>query len=917
MLCNPHIGLQKRNPNRLRLLLVAFFDPAGIITVRENIGSWQLLSRFNIEVLNLWPGNQSYLAMPATININGYDGLILHSTVSHPDNFTSLDRHMSCPFSAFNGVKILAKQNEHYRASEVADFIKNSKFDLLLTSVPYEELNKVYPKSMVGECRFFHTLTGYVSAGQRQIPYVPLANRSIDVGYRGSLQPLSFGRLGWEKFEIGQKFAAVAPKYGLTTDISSEWTARLNGAAWLDFLQHIKAVLGVESGSNVFDFDGSLAARCADFERDNAGLPPNILYQRGQEEIIGKAEGNVNYAQISPRHFEAAATYTLQIMYEGEYSGIFIPWRHYLPLRRDFTNLPEIIEFLRNEERSTDMIQAARREIIDTATNHYETFVTKVEDEIEALFRHKGTVAPYRIASANTDAGRLPTGRAIILAAHEPTLDPRVEWMASSLAEHYRVCELGTYVSTGQRQDIGVESLSEARTRVRVDLHSSLPKGLSPIASDDPILETARTVWDRLQLTQLGDASDIACEYGFHSEDEIARTRNLAKHFAAVAASFVATARRLGAADVYVAVDLSTLLAGVILAKENQSKLVYDSHEYWPFSIVSFSAAETQFWASIERVLVVDADLCVTVSPPLARALSSEYGVRFLSVHNAIPLAARIEAPPRPPLIEGPVDFLVQGQFAPQRGYEELIAAWPQTPERARLVLRGPDNVYKPQIEQAARATGLLGTRILFPRAVSEPELISTAATASVGVIPYKPVTAGYRYCCPNKLSQYMASGLPILCNETEFVGPFVKANQIGFACNFADMHALSDAVASLVEDMNLYLTSSRNSHRVFDQWFHWESVSSSFVKTVLESAPPIASAPEFEFNWVGSAEAAADTRHDAPEAPTTDNTDVADAAKILLDATIRYVRQYGILRSTWHLLSPKLRSQILKLLFP
>jgi hypothetical protein len=58
--------------------------------------------------------------------------------------------------------------------------------------------------------------------------------------------------------------------------------------------------------------------------------------------------------------------------------------------------------------------------------------------------------------------------------------------------------------------------------------------------------------------------------------------------------------------------------------------------------------------------------------------------------------------------------------------------------------------------------------RVSFPSAVSESELIATAAEADIGLIPYNSAYFIYRPCCPNKLSQYLAAGPPILSSHTE-----------------------------------------------------------------------------------------------------------------------------------------------------
>ena len=53
-------------------------------------------------------------------------------------------------------------------------------------------------------------------------------------------------------------------------------------------------------------------------------------------------EDVVYYRTISPRHFEAAALRVCQVLFEGRYSGVMEPMRHYIPLRKDFSNFDEV-----------------------------------------------------------------------------------------------------------------------------------------------------------------------------------------------------------------------------------------------------------------------------------------------------------------------------------------------------------------------------------------------------------------------------------------------------------------------------------------------------------------------------------------------------------------------------------------------
>src|SRR5262249_6743249 len=140
---------------------------------------------------------------------------------------------------------------------------------ILITCVPEGEREKVYPRSKLGPLQFVPALTGYVSPLLQELDVGPGQCRDLDISYRGSIQPLSVGRLGLEKRKIGYDVARTCAGRGLNLNISSRWEDRITGRAWFDFLGCSKAVLGVESGSNLFDFTGEVEAWCARFCRKN------------------------------------------------------------------------------------------------------------------------------------------------------------------------------------------------------------------------------------------------------------------------------------------------------------------------------------------------------------------------------------------------------------------------------------------------------------------------------------------------------------------------------------------------------------------------------------------------------------------------------------------------------------------------
>jgi hypothetical protein len=73
---------------------------------------------------------------------------------------------------------------------------------VLFTCVPTPEIGKVYPADKLPGVACINNLTGYVPEALLSRPVAPIAERTIDVGYRARKPPFWLGALGVEKWRI-------------------------------------------------------------------------------------------------------------------------------------------------------------------------------------------------------------------------------------------------------------------------------------------------------------------------------------------------------------------------------------------------------------------------------------------------------------------------------------------------------------------------------------------------------------------------------------------------------------------------------------------------------------------------------------------------------------------------------------------
>ena len=833
----PILGNRPFGKRDKRLLLVCWYDPTGIRTVIQSISRLQASSRHELVIANVWRSRRGTLALPSGIDLTDFDGVILHHTATYyPGNLKIVDANLARKFKDYDGVKILMKQDEQVHIDAFRDCISEKKFDLLLTCVPAAEQEKVYPRNLMGSCELQRVFTGYVSPELRQ---GRRGQQTIDISYRGSLQPLAFGRLGYEKRGIGYDVQRALSRSTLDINVSSRWQDRIMGDAWFDFLAASKAVLGVESGTNLFDFDGSVQTWCEQYAKRKSHIDPwsEEYYRKAHAEFLHRFEDNINYAQISPRHLEAASTFALQILYEGEYAGIFRPWEHFVPLRRDLKNLDQALDTLRDDQKRKEIVERAFEEIIVEPSLQYERFVKDIDDAIDRISARKGIFAGKDPAANSVTGDSLVVSNgptrptAFYLVPHAPKRDPRIGWFVSTLSRHCNVYIFGTYHFGEKGEGPRVEKWEDGSQCIQVERTQHQAHWLPSIADLQRGQLLGREILADLNGYATAAAPTLFDRIGaLANEDgqQLATFRALCNYFVNTNAALVEAAEKTGVPDLVIATDLETLPAGVALAESYGSYLVYDAHEYWPHSYINFENWEVEFWQAIERRLCRKADLRLTVSPQLAREMSRAYQQPFLTLPNCAVkkdgLDIDLESAFRRRLHSKPLRFLFLGNFAEGRGIEELVRAWELVRSGAQLLLTGPDNPFKTRVMEIASSLGILNSKVFFPSAVTENQLVTTALSADVGLISYNPSYYGYKYPSPNKLSQYAAAGLPILSSTTQYVAEIVRSQDIGFVVDIEDASAVSKLVDSLPGQNETLVSIGRRSRRFFEEQYHWEA---------------------------------------------------------------------------------------------
>jgi hypothetical protein len=287
---------------------------------------------------------------------------------------------------------------------------------VLFTVAPEPAASQLYDERLPG-VRRVQTLTGYVPENLLGRPTRPLSERPMDIGYRARDLPFWFGRLSREKVWIGRRFAELAPRYGLHVDIAWQEHDRIYGQEWVDFVSSCRATLGCESGASIADFDGSAERAVQAYLRDH----PAASYEEVDEAVLRPYEGNVVVNVISPRVFEAAALGTAMIMFPGQYSGVVSPGEHYIVLKKDFSNMDEVVAKVRDDDLIKALTARAQDDLIKSGRWSYESFIRefdRVVDEEAVVARRRPPAMRYQLAKAERAIRVPPLSVRLVRGAH-------------------------------------------------------------------------------------------------------------------------------------------------------------------------------------------------------------------------------------------------------------------------------------------------------------------------------------------------------------------------------------------------------------------------------------------------------------------------------------------------------------------
>jgi glycosyltransferase involved in cell wall biosynthesis len=283
------------------------------------------------------------------------------------------------------------------------------------------------------------------------------------------------------------------------------------------------------------------------------------------------------------------------------------------------------------------------------------------------------------------------------------------------------------------------------------------------------------------------------------------------------------------------------LLRVAVEAKRRRGKpLVYDAHELY-HAQVQLPANTRRRYKAREARLIGSADLAITVNPFIAGIMADDYGCKRPEVIlNAAPLPRQVRSQTKLREKLGLRDrdriVLYQGWMSPERGLDRLVRAARYFPSHVRLVMIGY-GAHEEELRVISAAQGTDDGRVIFFGRVEPEDLAELTPSADLGVIPYHGIDLNNRYSSPNKLFEFLAAGVPFVCNDLPYLRSVIDAHGCGMTLDLANPQAAGQAIAAQLDDADR-LSRLKAATRAAAQVLNWQVEGAKLVAMYQKVTP-------------------------------------------------------------------------------
>ncbi len=288
--------------------------------------------------------------------------------------------------------------------------------------------------------------------------------------------------------------------------------------------------------------------------------------------------------------------------------------------------------------------------------------------------------------------------------------------------------------------------------------------------------------------------------------------------------------------DLIFANDLDTLPAAWLAAKIRGKKIIYDTHEYYTETPELVKRPSVQrIWKGFEDFLFPRIDNILTVNESIASLYSKKYNKK-VRVSRNIPLSytpERIKSRKELDLPENKKIIILQGAgINIQRGAEEAVEAMRYI-DHCLLLMVGNGDVIPLLKKMVAELQ--LEEKVLFKQRMPFTELRQYTLNSDLGLAIDKNTNMNYQFSLPNKLFDYIHSGIPVLSSELVELKNIIEKYDLGYFIQSHEPKHIAGVINSIFGDEISYQQKKENTKKARMElcWEKEEEVLINMIKNL------------------------------------------------------------------------------------
>ena len=249
--------------------------------------------------------------------------------------------------------------------------------------------------------------------------------------------------------------------------------------------------------------------------------------------------------------------------------------------------------------------------------------------------------------------------------------------------------------------------------------------------------------------------------------------------------------------DYVICEELNTLLSGVIAKIFRKNiKLIFDNNE---LSVERYSGIKKPIYNFIQKKCVPYCDIIIHAEINRLKYFQNKYNLSHKTQFLIENFPYSNEGHIYVSNIERGKKVIYLGAITPNRCVKEIVNSFKRLPDFSLDIVGFGSDDYLQELTTYIKDIKAINVSVLPP---VQPEMIpQLLLNYSIGIATYMNSNLNNYYCAPNKIYQYLHSGLAVITNNYPGLIDVIEKNKIGCCIGKID----AESIQAAAEDILLY----------------------------------------------------------------------------------------------------------------